>query len=96
MNRHLYSDIKTLRAIFQNLADANRLSIVIFIGPNECSVTQIVEATKLSQPLVSHHLKNLRDSGILETSRNGPFIYYRVKDKRILGIFEQILDIFNR
>ena len=80
------SDLKKLQLIFQTLSDYNRLGIIKFICENECSVGEIVKAIKLSQPLVSHHLKVLKESGILETKRNGPFIYYYISDKRILSI----------
>jgi DNA-binding transcriptional ArsR family regulator len=82
-----------LRTLFQQLGDANRLRIINHIGDGECSVNELVQATGLSQPLVSHHLKTLRDGQILETSRKGAFIYHRLKDKRLLdalGLFTEI------
>ncbi len=93
MNANLYVHIGILQLIFQTLSDANRLKIIKYVNEGECSVSQIVEETKLSQPLVSHHLKTLRERHILETTRNGPFIYYRLKDKRLLNIFDLILKI---
>ena len=50
-------DAAKLQTVFQTLGDANRLRIIKFIGERECSVSEIVQATGLSQPLVSHHLK---------------------------------------
>lgn len=96
MNNNLYKNIGVLQLIFQTLSDANRLTIIKFINDNECSVNQIVEETGLSQPLVSHHLRALRERQILETTRNGPFIYYRLKDKRLLKVFDSILDVVGK
>jgi len=93
MNDNLYANIGILQVIFQTLSDANRLKIIKFINDTECSVSQIVEETRLSQPLVSHHLRTLRERQILETTRKGPFIYYRVKDKRLLNIFDSIIEV---
>lgn len=93
MNAYLYKQVGLLQQIFQTLADANRLKIIKYINDGEHSVSQIVEETKLSQPLVSHHLRTLREGHILETTRNGPFIYYRLKDKRLLGIFDLLLKV---
>lgn len=93
MNDDLYSDVKKLQSVFQTLSDSNRLKIIKYVNDKECSVSQIVEATGLSQPLVSHHLRALRERQILETSRNGPFIYYRIRDKRLLQVFDLILEI---
>jgi DNA-binding transcriptional ArsR family regulator len=83
-----------LQLLFQTLGDSNRLKIIKYIGEKECSVSEIVESTGLSQPLVSHHLKILRKNQILETKRKGPFIYYKLKDQRLLsalGIFLEIV-----
>jgi len=77
-------ELDKLQAFLQALADKNRLLIIKVIGPNRRSVSEVVEATGLSQPLVSHHLRLMREQGILETQRDGPFIYHRLKDARIL------------
>jgi DNA-binding transcriptional ArsR family regulator len=77
-------DMAKLQLFFQTLADANRLRIIKVIGQKRCSVSEIVDATGLSQPLVSHHLRLMRAQGILETQREGPFIYHRLKDDRLL------------
>ena len=87
-------ELEKLKSFFQILGDTNRLKIVKFVSEKECSVNEIVESTKLSQPLVSHHLKVLRDNEILETKRSGPFIYYKLKDQRLLqalGLFSEIV-----
>lgn len=86
-------DAQLLERVFQTIGKANRLKIIQFIGEKERSVSEIVEFTGLSQPLVSHHLKTLRKSDILSTQRNGPFIYHRLKDVRLLGILGLFLEI---
>jgi DNA-binding transcriptional ArsR family regulator len=89
------NDLRNLQMVFQTLADYNRLGIIKFICEKECSVGEIVKETKLSQPLVSHHLRVLKENGILETKRNGPFIYYFIRDKKILSAINMFLEIFN-
>ncbi len=88
------NDLKKLQLIFQTLSDFNRLAMIQFICGKERSVGEIVKETNLSQPLVSHHLRVLKESGILETKRNGPFIFYFIRDKRILDAINLILEIF--
>jgi DNA-binding transcriptional ArsR family regulator len=91
----LYMDeIKKLQLIFQTLSDYNRLWIIRYICEKESSVGEIVKATNLSQPLVSHHLRVLKENGILETKRNGPFIYYFIRDKNILNAINLFLELF--
>ena len=87
-------DLKKLQLIFQTLSDYNRLGMIKFICEKERSVGEIVKETKLSQPLVSHHLRVLKESGILETKRNGPFIFYFIRDKKILDAINLVLEIF--
>ena len=85
---------KKLQSYFQILSDINRLRIIKFINDGERTVSEIVSETNLSQPLVSHHLKTLKNSQLLETKRAGPFIYYKLKNTKlldILGLFEDIL-----
>jgi DNA-binding transcriptional ArsR family regulator len=87
-------DLKKLQLIFQTLSDYNRLGIIQFICEKERSVGEIVIETKLSQPLVSHHLRVLKENGILETKRNGPFIFYYIRDKKILDAINLFSEIF--
>jgi DNA-binding transcriptional ArsR family regulator len=87
-------DLRILQLVFQTLSDYNRLVIIRFICEKESSVGEIVKEIKLSQPLVSHHLRVLKENGILETKRNGPFIFYFIRDKKILDAINMFLEIF--
>ena len=82
-----------LRVFFQTLGDANRLRIIRFIALDERSVSEIVDATGLSQPLVSHHLRTLKKHGILETKRDGPFIFYQLKNSKLLDVLTTCSEI---
>jgi len=84
-----------LQMFFQTLGDANRLKIIKYIGEKECSVSEIVESTRMSQPLVSHHLRTLRENQVLETKRVGPFVYYKLKDSRLLSALGILFEIAN-
>ncbi|MDA3851565.1 MAG: metalloregulator ArsR/SmtB family transcription factor [Spirochaetaceae bacterium] len=87
-------DIKKLQLIFHTLADQNRLRIIQAIDRKECTVSEITALLNLSQPLVSHHLKSLKNAGVLTTTRNGPFVIYRLKEPMILDLLGSFLDIF--
>jgi DNA-binding transcriptional ArsR family regulator len=88
------TELKKLQAVFQTLSDYNRLNIIKSISDKECAVGELVKATGLSQPLVSHHLRTLKENGFLETKRKGPFIYYYLKDLKILYTIDMFIDIF--
>jgi DNA-binding transcriptional ArsR family regulator len=70
----------------KSLSDENRLRILLCISSGKRSVGGIVEALGLSQPLVSHHLKELKRSLLVKIERSGPFIYYELSDPRILDV----------
>ena len=89
-------DLKKLQLIFQTLSDYNRLGIIKFICERESSVGEIVKATKLSQPLISHHLRVLKENGILDTRRKGPFIFYYIKDKKVLDAIDLFIELFKK
>ncbi len=76
------------RAAFlaKSLSDENRLRILLCLGNGKKSVSQIVEGLNLSQPLISHHLKELRRSLLVTVERRGPFVYYELSDPRIVDI----------
>ena len=74
----------------RSLSDENRLRILQYISGGKRSVTSIVEELNLSQPLVSHHLRELKRSLLVKIERNGPFIYYELSDARILNIIQSL------
>ena len=70
---------EALAATFKALADPTRVAIVNRLAATDCvCVCDFVAALELSQPTVSHHLKVLRDAGLVESSRRGTWAYYRL------------------
>jgi DNA-binding transcriptional ArsR family regulator len=83
-------NLQALAFLAKCLADENRLRILRCVGKGKKPVSRIVEELGLSQPLVSHHLKELRRSLLVTVERSGPFVYYELADARILGILESL------
>ena len=69
---------EALAARFKALADPTRVAIVNRLAAAECCVCDLNAAFDLSQPTISHHLKVLRDAGLVESSRRGTWAYYRL------------------
>ena len=84
----MHDRLPSLAFLAKSLADENRLRIILCLTNGKKSVSQIVEAVQLSQPLVSHHLKELRRTLLVKVQRQGPFIYYEISDPRIVDILE--------
>jgi DNA-binding transcriptional ArsR family regulator len=56
---------RRIAPVLKALSDENRLTILLAVADREASVTELVAATGLAQTLVSHHLKTLRENGIV-------------------------------
>ncbi len=79
----------------KSLADENRLRILLCVNNGKKSVSSIVEELSLSQPLVSHHLKELRRALLVKVERSGPFVYYEIADPRVIQILEDLKELAN-
>jgi ArsR family transcriptional regulator len=73
-----------LASLFKALADPTRVAIVNRLAAGEeCCVCDLTDAFELSQPTVSHHLRLLRDAGLVEAERRGTWAYYRLVPEAI-------------
>jgi ArsR family transcriptional regulator, zinc-responsive transcriptional repressor len=82
--------LSTVAFLAKSLSDENRLRVLLSLREGRLSVSSLVEALQLSQPLISHHLKELKRSLLVKVERHGPFIYYELADKRILQIIKDL------
>jgi len=85
--------LQAVAFVARSLADENRLRIMLCVKNGKKSVSSIVEELQLSQPLVSHHLKELRRALLVNVERSGPFIYYEIADARIPKILEELKEL---
>jgi ArsR family transcriptional regulator len=68
-----------LAQVFKALGDPVRLRLVSLIGAHrggEVCVCDLTSAFDLTQPTISHHLKVLREAGIIDSERRGTWVYY--------------------
>ncbi len=80
-----YSQIALL---FKTLADKNRLKIILNLSGGKKTVSKIVEETGLSQPLVSHHLKELKNRHVVKTERKGSFVFNELAEPAIVELIK--------
>ncbi len=70
-----------LARMFKALADPVRLRLLSIVASHpggEACVCDLSSAFDLTQPTISHHLRVLREAGLLECERRGTWVYYRV------------------
>ena len=78
------SERATLAARFKALADPTRVAIVNRLaGAPEVCVCAFVDDLGLSQPTVSHHLRILREAGLVDVERRGTWAYYRLVSESV-------------
>jgi len=76
------------------LADETRQRIMSICCCRSLSVNEIVEQTGVTQPTVSHHLKVLRDAGLVNTERRGKEIYYSLNQEKLAETCCQVAGVF--
>ncbi len=79
-----------ISTLFQTLSVPPRLEILLTIGESEACVCHLEAALDYRQAYISQHLMALRDANLLETRRDGRYIYYRLVDRRILNVLAQV------
>ena len=72
--------LHTMEQLFQALGDATRLRILGLLLTGEVCVCHIHESLKVSQPKASRHLAYLRRAGLVDSRREGLWVYYRLAD----------------
>ena len=85
MNTTLEAEVTQLHAeICGGLADPNRIMILYELAGGPRNVTEICTALHMPQPLVSRHLKILRERRMVTTERHGTVVIYRLADHRLI------------
>ena len=80
--------------LFNGFADLSRLAILETLRAGPQSVSELVEATGLSQSNASNHLACLHDCGLVAREQRGRYVYYRLSDDRVgtfLGLADELL-----
>ena len=88
---------QTVALVFRQLSDANRVRLFWLLCHCEECVVNLAAMMGMSPPALSHHLRQLRESGLIVSRRDGKEVYYRAADTgqiRLLHeIVEQVMEI---
>lgn len=88
---------QTVAEVFKQLGDTSRIRIFWLLCHCEECVINVAALMQMSSPAVSHHLRPLRDSGLIVSRRVGKEVYYRAADterSRLLHrMIEQVMEI---
>lgn len=88
-------DAAVLAGAFKVLGDPARLRLLSLIAARpggEACVCELIEPLGLSQPTVSHHLKILHRSGLVEREKRGTWAFYRVVPARLTALRDALAE----
>jgi len=76
------------RYVCEGIADPKRLMLLYYVAERPRNVSELTELLDVAQPTVSHHLRILRERGLVDAVRDGTSIFYSLSDPRILQAIE--------
>ena len=79
--------------LFRGLADPSRLRVLESLRDGPRCVSDVVQATGLSQPNASSHLTCLWDCGLVDREQQGRFVFYRIADPRVASLLAVAADL---
>ena len=82
---------KEYAQFFKALSDPNRLMIIDMLSCGELCACVILEKFKITQPTLSHHMKNLCDCELVNGRKDGKWTYYSLNDETVRK-FKALLD----
>ncbi|MBP2456518.1 DNA-binding transcriptional ArsR family regulator [Clavibacter michiganensis] len=74
--------------LFKVLSSSARLGLLGLLAARRMTVSELVEESGLSQPLVSQHLRVLRSSGLVTVERDGRIAHYEVADTHVTHVVD--------
>lgn len=94
MNMPTIENVDKLALTLSLMGDSSRLSIIIYLMDKVVNVSEITKHINLSQPSISHHLRVLKDAGILKSEKKGKEVYYTLNNNYVKSIIESSLNNF--
>lgn len=88
---------RTISRVYTALGDEHRQRILLTFERGErLNVGQIVEVSTLSRSAVSHHLKILREAGVLRSQKEGKEVYFWINKDFLVEAMETVVDYIRR
>ena len=92
------TDFEAAAALLKAVADPYRLTMLTTLAaaPEEVCVCDFTDALPLNQPTVSHHLRILREAGLVTCERRGTWVYYRLAPGASKRLANALANVFNQ
>ena len=83
---------QTVALVFRQLSDANRVRLFWLLCHCEECVVNLAAMMGMSPPALSHHLRQLRESGLIVSRRDGKEVYYKAADTEQIRLLHEIVE----
>lgn len=81
VNKQEYKQISSLSPVLKMVGEENRLKILCILKQGQHCVCEIEKHLNLSQSLISHHLKALKNAGLIQNEKKQQWVYYSLTDR---------------
>ena len=81
-----------LGKIFKAMGDSSRLKIIYILSKSQLCVCDIADVLDMTQSLVSHHLRSLRNLNLVKFERQGKQVIYSLDDDHVLDLLKEGLE----
>ena len=85
-------DFQTVAEIFKQLCDGSRIRIFWLLCHCEECVINLASMVGMSSPAVSHHLRQLKSSGLIVSRRDGKEVYYKAADTEQAQLLHRMIE----
>lgn len=87
------ADFSAVSSLFSSLADANRIKLFWFLCHMEECVINLSALMNMSSPALSHHLKILREKGLITSRRAGKEMYYKAANTEEVRLLHHMIEL---
>lgn len=85
------TDLQSAADLFKALSSPSRLGLLCLLAEGPLTVGVLVERSGLSQPLVSQHLRTLREAGLVSFTRVGREARYAMADAHVFHLLDTVI-----
>lgn len=85
-------NFQTVAEIFKQLCDTTRIRIFWLLCHQEECVINLSAMLNMSSPAVSHHLRPLKNSGLIVSKRKGKEVYYHANDTEVCNLLHKMIE----
>ena len=86
------SEFNTVSHVFKQLCDGSRIRIFWILCHYEECVINLAALVGMSSPAVSHHLRQLKSSGLIVSRREGKEVYYKAADTQQVDLLHHMIE----